>query len=85
MINSQTSILDKENRKLMYDNLRAIKLNDGTFKMVQTVSYYEDPCRVFRAENSNTRQAEAAAVRLYRKLVRDGNLEIYEGEIGKAK
>ena len=64
MINSQSSILDSENRRIMYDNLKAEKLGDGTYKMIQTASFYEDPELVFGAENLNRKQAEGVALKL---------------------
>ena len=44
--------------------------------MIQTVSFYENPDLVFRPENSNRRQAESAALKLYKKLVKQGDLDV---------
>ena len=58
MLNSQTSILESENRKLMYDNLHTFQKPDGNFSMTQKVLFYEDQAIVFQAENSNRSQAQ---------------------------
>ena len=67
-MNNQDSILDLENRNIMEKNLTAIQQPNGKFKLLQKMAYYENPLEIYKPENSNKIQAQAAALRLYKKL-----------------
>ena len=73
-----------ENRRIVEENMTAIKLPSGKFKLLQKMEYYEDPTTLYTPQNSNKAQAESNSLRLYRKLVKNGKLEEYENEIKSA-
>ena len=83
-MNNQDSILDLENREIMENNLSSIQQPNGKFKLLQKMAYYENPLVIYKPENSNKKQAQAASLRLYKKLLKNGKLEEYQREITKA-
>ena len=64
--------------------MNAIKLDNGKYKLIQKLEYYENPSTLYTPEHSNKKQAESNSLRLYKKLVKNNKLEEYENEIRSA-
>ena len=64
--------------------MRAIKLDNGKFRLIQKLEYYEDPSTLYTPDHSNKDKAESNSLRLYKKLVKNNKLEEYEKEIDNA-
>ena len=66
-LNNQDSLRDIENRNIIEENMTAIKLASGKFKLLQKMEYYENPTTLYTPQNSNRAQAESNSLRLYKK------------------
>ena len=73
MLNNRDSLEDARIRKEIWDNLKAEPLEDGKFKLRQTIVWSSDPTLIFTPQKSNRIQAENAAKSVIRRLYKLNN------------
>ena len=86
-MSNRNSLADKAIYQQLYENMRAIKLDSGKFKLEQTYVYGGDVNEIFNPENTNFSSALGSARGVAKKLLRKGKnaLQEYSQQFKKAE